>query len=107
MPHVPQCPQASQVEGYINNAYIKDALMDLTQLMMTQVHFPTNHLVAQANQGGGPQPNVSTPTSRILDFMRMKPSNFHGPKVDDDPQSFLDEVFKVVDVMSVNLREKT
>ena len=36
----------------------------------------------------------------------MYPLTFHGTKVDEDPQSFIDEVFKVVDAMSEAPREK-
>ena len=38
--------------------------------------------------------------------MRMNPPTFHGTKVDEDPQGFIDEVFKVVDSMGVNYRAK-
>ena len=38
--------------------------------------------------------------------MRMNSPNFHETKVDEDPQGFIDEVFKVVDVMGVSPREK-
>ena len=38
--------------------------------------------------------------------MRMNPPTFHGTKVDEDPKSFIDEVFKVVDTMGVTPREK-
>ena len=81
--------------------------MNLTQRMTTQAHVVNNHLFAQPNQGVGPQPNARTPTSRIRDFIRMKPPTFHVTKVDEDPQGFIDEVFKVVDAMGVTLREKT
>ena len=36
----------------------------------------------------------------------MNPSTFHGTKLDEDPQGFIDEVFKVVDTMGVTPREK-
>ena len=38
--------------------------------------------------------------------MRMNPPTFHGTKVDEDPQGFIDEVFKVVDVMDVTPTQK-
>ena len=38
--------------------------------------------------------------------MWMNPPTFHGTKVDEDPQGFIDEVFKVVDAMGVTSREK-
>ena len=39
--------------------------------------------------------------------MRMNPPTFHGTKVDEDPQGFIDEVFKVVDAMVVTPSEKS
>ena len=38
--------------------------------------------------------------------MKMNPPTFHITNVDENPQSFIDEIFKVVDVMGVNPREK-
>ena len=81
--------------------------MNLTQLMTTQDHMVNNHFVAQANQGVGPQPNASTPDSKIRDLMRMNPPTFHGTKVDENLHGFIDEVFKVVDAMGVTPREKS
>ena len=74
--------------------------------MTAQAQVVTNHFVAQVNQRGGTQPNVSTPTSRIWDFMRMNPPTFHRTKVDEDPQSFIDEILKVVDSMNVTPRQR-
>ncbi|KAK4707442.1 hypothetical protein R3W88_032989 [Solanum pinnatisectum] len=75
-----------------------------TQAVTTQ----DQALTAQVNQEVEPQvnPNASTPTSRIRDFTRMNRPTFHGSKVDEDPQGFIDEVFKVVDAMEVSSREK-
>ena len=36
----------------------------------------------------------------------MNPPTFCGTKLDEYPQGFIDEVFKVVDAMGVNPREK-
>ncbi|XP_049397238.1 DEAD-box ATP-dependent RNA helicase 3B, chloroplastic-like [Solanum stenotomum] len=36
----------------------------------------------------------------------MNPPMFYGPKVDEDPQGFIDEVFKVLDVIGVSPQEK-
>ena len=38
--------------------------------------------------------------------MRMNRPTFHVTKVDEDPQSFIDEVFKVLEAMGVTPREK-
>ena len=99
-------PQAPFIEGNMTNPELRDALMNLIQLMRAQAKIFINHLVAQVNQGDSPQPNESTPTSRIRDFVRMNPYTFHGTKVDKDPQSFIDEIFKVVDSICVAPRER-
>ena len=107
--HVPQVfpmPQDPFVEGDMTNAELRDALMNLTQLMTAQAQVVNNHFVAQANQGFESQPNVSTPASRIRDFMRMNPPTFHGTKVDDDPHGIINDVFILVDVMGVIPWEK-
>lgn len=105
-PQVPPMPQAAFIEGDMTNAELGANLMNLIQLMTTQAHVVNNHFVAQANKEGVPQPNASTPVSTIRDFMRMNPPTFHGTKVDEDPQGFIDKVFKVVDAMGVTPREK-
>lgn len=38
--------------------------------------------------------------------MRMNHPIYHGTKLDEDPESFSDEVLKVVDAMGVTPREK-
>ena len=80
--------------------------MNLTQILTYQVYVVHNHFVSQADQGDRHQPNASIPTSRIWDFMRMNPPTFHGTKVDEDLQGFINEVFKVVDAIGMNPREK-
>ena len=87
-------------------AKLRATLMNFTEIMIDKSHVVNNHFVAQANQGVGPQPNASTPASRIWDFTRMNPPTFHGTKVDEDPQGFIAMFFKVVDAMGVTPREK-
>ena len=90
----------------MTNAELRAALMNMKKLVMDQAHVVNNHFVVQANQGDRPQPNVSTPSSRIEDFMRMNPATFHSTKVDEGPHGFINEVFKVVDAMGVTPKEK-
>ena len=78
----------------------------LPQLLATQAQGATNHVIVQDNVGLGPQPNASTPASRIPDFTRINHPTFYCTKVDEDTQHFIDEVFKVVDSMGVNPSEK-
>ena len=42
----------------------------------------------------------------VLPLLEFRISCFHGTKVDEDPHSFIDEVFKVVDTIGVTPREK-
>lgn len=98
---MPQCTQAPHGYGCMTNANIRAAHRALAQLINTEAHVITNHVVFQANLAVGPQHNTSTPTSRIWDFMGIDPPTFHGPTVDEDPQGFIDEVFMLVDAMGV------
>lgn len=59
----------------------------------------------QVNQGVQ-APHAPTPGSRVRDFMRMNPPKFYGSKVDEDPQEFIDEVYKVLAIMDVRSEEK-
>ena len=108
MPPMPPGPQVLYVERDMTNTEIRSSRRVLTQLITTHDKVVTNHVATQANLGVGPQPqaNASTlaPTNR--DFMRINPLTFHATKVDEDPQGFIDDVFKVVDVMGVTPREK-
>lgn len=42
----------------------------------------------------------------LRDFVRMNPPIFLGSKVNEDPQEFLDEVYKVLSSMWFTSREK-
>ena len=75
------------VPSELTNKEIREVLMDLPQALGTQI-----------NLSMMPRANVveSTMTSRLRDFMRMNPPIFLGPKVEEDPQEFLDGVYKVL-----------
>uniref|UniRef100_M1DCD2 Gag-pol polyprotein n=1 Tax=Solanum tuberosum TaxID=4113 RepID=M1DCD2_SOLTU len=49
---------------------------------------------------------VSNAEFRVRDFTRMNPPEFHGSKVEEDPQEFSDEVYKVLMIMEVMPVEK-
>ncbi|WMV25101.1 hypothetical protein MTR67_018486 [Solanum verrucosum] len=40
-------------------------------------------------------PNLGIVEIRVRDFTRMYPLEFHGSKIEEDPQEFIDEVFKI------------
>uniref|UniRef100_M1DFK3 Gag-pol polyprotein n=1 Tax=Solanum tuberosum TaxID=4113 RepID=M1DFK3_SOLTU len=50
-------------------------------------------------------PNAGTSTSRVRDLTRMNPSKFHGFKVEEDPQEFIDDGYKVSMIMRVTMVE--
>ena len=49
MPPMSHGPQDPFVEGDMTNVELRDALMDLTRLIITQDQVVTNNLIAQAN----------------------------------------------------------
>ncbi|WMV50061.1 hypothetical protein MTR67_043446 [Solanum verrucosum] len=63
-------------------------------------------VVANQVQQGAQAPRTTTSGERVRDFMRMNPPVFHGSKVDEDPQEFIDEVCKILTIMDVGACEK-
>ena len=85
------------VHSDLTNQEVKEALMALAQAVTTQINF---RIV--------PRVNVvkSTTTSSLRGFVRMNPPIFLGSKVGEDPQEFVDGVYKVLSAMGVTFREK-
>lgn len=59
----------------------------------------------QINQGAQ-APHAPTPFSRVRNITRMNPPEFHECKVDEDPQEFIDEVYKMLSIMGVRSEKK-
>ncbi|KAK4724018.1 hypothetical protein R3W88_026797 [Solanum pinnatisectum] len=110
-PQDPQDPQAPNDEGVMSNIEIRAAFQALTQLMTVQTQGVTTQaqvITTHANREVGPQvnPNVSTMSSKLRDFTRMNPPMFFGSNVNEDPQEFVEEVYKILDAMGVTSIEK-
>ena len=65
-------------------------------------------MTAQANQDIAPRPHQqeTTMASRLRDFSQSNPPTFYGSKVDENPQEFIYEVYKILYAMGVSSSEK-
>ena len=64
-------------------------------------------MLAQAITNQGAQAShAPTPTSRVRDFTRINPPEFYGSKVEENSQEFIDEVYKVLAIMTVTSEKK-
>ena len=86
--------QAPQENGPIPNAVPNVATNEEFRTPFTML---TNVV---ANQVGR---QASTPASRVRDFTRMNPPKFHGSKVDENPQPFMDVMSRKFQVPKVPL----
>ena len=80
----------------ISNRDIREALIAIARAM-----------TLQANLNMMPRVVERTMTYRLRDFVRMNPPIFLGPKLNEDPQEFLNGVYKALSDMGVISREKT
>ena len=81
----------------MTNGEIREALLALARSLTTHVK---RGIVRRVNVV------ESTMNSRLRDFVRINPSIILGSKLGEDPQEFLDGVYKMLNAMGVNSREK-
>src|SRR5688572_7462349 len=92
-----QVPQDPQENGPVPNEFPNVATNEEFRTALTML---SNVVATQVWR------QASTPASRVRDFTRMNPPEYHGSKVDEDPQAFIDAIARVVTIMGVTSKEK-
>ena len=83
---------------HVSHIEFRAAFTTISQSVATQNEQPA---VVPAN------PVANSVATRIRDFTQMNPPSFFGSKPDKDPQEFVDQVQKVIDIMGVTSSEST
>ena len=83
---------------------IISTIIQLAQALTTKAQGMTT----QANQEIVPRPNqqIATYASHLRDFTRMNPPTFYGPRVEEHPQEFIDEVYMIFLAMGLSTSAK-
>jgi len=106
----PQVPQAPVDPSAMSNVEVRLAFQMLAQAMTTQAQAVTTQAQAMTTQANSEviypmNPNGNSTASRVRDFERMNNLEFHRSKVEEEPQEFVDEVYKILDNIGVTLVE--
>ena len=83
----------------------------MAQAITTEAQVVTTQaqaMASQANQVVVPRANrhVGTMASRLKDFTRMNPPTFYGFKMEEHPQEFIYETYKILYGMGLTSSEK-
>lgn len=64
-------------------------------------------MVAQVNREAvAPMnPNVGMATKKVCDFIRINPLEFYGSMMDVDPHEFIEDIYKIIEIMGISLIE--
>ena len=67
--------------------------------------FQAQAMTAQSNRDVPPRVHEQTMASQLRDFAITNLSIFYGSKVNEDPQEFIDEVYKILCAMGLSSNE--
>ena len=109
--HVPPPEEDANIEqDPVNTLPLTDEDIGVSLIQLAQAStVQAQAMMVQANRELVPRPHqqVTTMVFYLRDFIRMNPSTFYGFKVKEDPQEFIDEVYKILLAMVLSTSERS